>query len=178
MGFGFNLGFIFIILPLTIILLLIWALSGKKIFGKTLGLIWLGLIGLVVLSLTIHTLTAKKELEKKDYFGEYVIDRNYFKGKHANWQYNNFSFEIRQDDKIYFYVTDKDKILKTYKGTISTLTPYSSERLVINMEQPTIHIMKSNPTIYRSAWSFYLVFHSNKFNNMYFKKGTWKPIND
>ena len=67
MGFGFNLGVIFIILPLTVILLSIWVFSGKKIFGKTLVFIWLGLIGLVVLSLTIQTLIAKKELKKKDY---------------------------------------------------------------------------------------------------------------
>jgi hypothetical protein len=40
------------------------------------------------------------------------------------------------------------------------------------MEQPTHHIMTSNPTTYRSAWSFYLVFYSPKFNNVYFKKGT------
>ena len=79
-------------------------------------------------------------------------------------------------ENIYFYVTDKEKILKTYKGKISTLKTYKSAILVIDMEKPTIHIMQSNPTIYRSAWSFYLVFHSNKFNNMYFRKGVWKPI--
>ena len=178
MGFGFNLGFIFLLLPLTGILLLVWVFSGKKLLGKTFGFIWLGIIGLIVFSWIIQVLTAKKELKKKDYYGQYVIDRNYFKGKHANWQYNNFRFEIKQDDKIYFYVTDNDKILQTYIGTVSTLTPYSSERLVINMKQPTIHILKSNPTIYRSAWSFYLVFHSDKFNNLYFRKGIWKPISD
>ena len=178
MGFGFNLGFIFIVLPLTGILLVAWLITQNKIFGKAIGFIWLGLIGLVVLSLTIQALTGKKELKKKDYYGQYIIDRDFFPGKQATWQYNNFRFEIKEDDKIYFYVIDKQKILQTYKGTISTVTPYSSERLVVNMEQPTIHILKSNPTIYRNAWSFYLVFHSDKLNNMYFKKGNWKPVND
>lgn len=178
MGFGFNLFFVFILLPLTGILLAVWLFSKKNIFGKTLGFIWLGIVGLVIFSLTVQTLTSKKVLKKKDYYGQYIIDRDFFHGKQANWQYENFRFEINNDDKIHFFVTDKDKIVKTYKGTITTLTPYSSERLVINMEQPTIHIMKSNPTIYRSAWGFYLVFHSDKFNNMYFRKGTWKPIND
>jgi len=178
MGFGFSLFFVFILLPLTGILLIIWAITRQKTYGKVLGYLWLGLIGFILLIYTLGALTADKILEKKDFYGQYVVDRSYFKGKQANWQYNNFRFEIKQNDKIYFYVTDKEKILKTYIGTISTLKPYSSERLVINMEQPTIHIMKSNPTIYRSAWSFYLVFHSNKFNNMYFRKGTWKAIND
>ncbi len=44
------------------------------------------------------------------------------------------------------------------------------------MFDPTHHIMASNPTIYRSFKSFYLVFNSSKFNNVFFKKGTWKPL--
>ncbi|SEA97097.1 hypothetical protein SAMN05443667_113142 [Flavobacterium gillisiae] len=180
MGFGFNLFFIFILLPLSVILLLIWLFSKKKVFGKTLGAIWFGIIGLVVFSGTIQWLTAKTELDKEDYYGQYIIDRDFFKGKQANWQYDKYRFEIKQNDSLYFYVTDKERVLKTYKGTISTTEPYiyKSVRLIINMEQPTIHIIKSNPTTYRSAWSFYLVFYSDKFDNMYFKKGNWKPLND
>src|SRR4051812_5379886 len=41
-------------------------------------------------------------------------------------------------------------------------------KLIINMEQPTHHILTSNPTTYRSAWSFYLIFNSPKFGNMFF----------
>ena len=178
MGFGFNLFFIFILLPLTGILLLIWLFSNKKIFGKTLGVIWFGIFGLIILSIAIQTLTAKKELEKDDYYGEYIIDRYFFPGKQANWQYENFRFEIKEDDKIYFYVTNKDKIVKKYIGTISTTKPYSSEIIEINMEKPTIHIMKRNPRICRGVWDFRLVFYSEKFNNMFFKKGTWKPLNE
>ena len=72
-------------------------------------------------------------------------------------------------------MTNKDKVVRTLKGVISTVKPYSSERLVINMLQP-YHIFKTNPTIYRSAWTFYLVFNSTKYGNMFFKKGVWKPI--
>ena len=125
----------------------------------------------------MEKLTAKKELKKKDYYGQYIINRDFFPGKQADWQYETFRFEIKNNDKIYFYVTNSDKIVKIFSGTISTTAPYGSERLIINMEQPTIHVLKTNPTVYRNAWSFYLVFHSDKFNNMYFKKGNWKPIN-
>ena len=176
MGFGFNLFFVFILVPLTGILLVTWLLTRKKIFGKTLGLIWLGIFGLVFLSGIAQWLTAKTELKKKDYYGEYIVNRNYFPGRQADWQYDNFRFEIKENDSIFFYVTDKEKIVKTYRGTITTTKPYSSERLIINMEQPTHHIMTSNPTTYRSAWNFYLVFYSPKFNNVYFKKGKWKPL--
>jgi hypothetical protein len=177
MGFGFNLFFVFILVPLTGILLVIWLLTSKNIFGKTVGLIWLGIFGLVLLSGIVQLLTAKKELKKKDYYGEYIVDRGYFPGRQADWQYENFRFEIKENDSIIFYVTNKEKILGTYRGTITTTKPYGSDRLIINMEQPTHHIIRSDPTTYRSAWSFYLVFYSPIFNNVYFKKGEWKPIN-
>ncbi len=175
------MGFIFLfllILPLTGILLLAWWLLKKKIYGKIAGGIWLGLFGLYFLAVFIRMLTDKKELDKEDYYGQYIVNRDYFPGRQADWQYDNFRFEIKENDSIYFHVTDKERILKTYRGTIKTTKPYSSERLIINMEQPTHHIMTSNPTTYRSAWSFYLVFHSPKFNNMYFKKGQWTPLDN
>jgi hypothetical protein len=176
MGFGFNLFFIFILVPLTGILVFTWLLTRKKIFGILLGLMWLGVFGLVILSGTVKTLSTKKELDKNDYYGQYIVNRDYFPGRQSDWQYNNFRFEIKENDSMYFHVTDKEKIVKTYHGTITTTKPYSSERLVLSMDQPTHHILTSNPTTYRSAWSFYLVFYSPKFNNVYFKKGQWTPL--
>lgn len=176
MGFGFNLFFIFILVPLTGILLIAWLLSRKLWIGKILGFIWLGIFGLALLSGIIQWLTSKTELDKDDYYGEYVINRDYFKGEQTDWQYNHFRFEITDEDSIFFYVTDKEKILKTYRGTIKTTTPYSSARLIIEMEEPTHHILTSNPTTYRSAWNFYLVFKSPKFHNVFFKQGKWKSI--
>jgi hypothetical protein len=167
---------ILFIFPLTIVLLLIWAITRKRIFGKILGYFWLSLLGLFCLGTIVRLMTDKMELEKSDYYGQYIVNRDYFPGKQADWQYNSFRFEIKENDSIYFNVTDKEKILKTYRGTITTTKPYSSERLIIKMEQSTHHIMTSNPTTYRSAWSFYLVFYSLKFNNVYFKKGQWKAL--
>lgn len=176
MGFGFNLFFIFILVPMTGILLIAWLLSRKLWIGKILGIIWLGIFGLSLLSGIVQWLTSKTELKKEDYYGEYVINRDYFKGEQTDWQYNHYRFEIKDEDSIFFYVTDKEKILKTFRGTIKTTTPYSSARLIIKMEQPTHHILTSNPTTYRSAWDFYLVFKSPKFYNVFFEKGKWKPI--
>jgi hypothetical protein len=176
MGFGFNLFFIFILVPLTGILLIAWLLSRKLWVGKILGIIWIGIFGLALLSGVARWLTSKTELDKDDYYGEYVINRDYFKGKQTDWQYTHFRFEITDEDSIFFYVTDKEKILKTFRGTIKTTTPYSSARLIIEMDQPTHHILTSNPTTYRSAWDFYLVFKSPKFYNVFFEKGKWKPI--
>ncbi|QDP84247.1 hypothetical protein FNJ88_01260 [Chryseobacterium sp. SNU WT5] len=170
------LFFLFFLVPLTGIMIFVWWKTNNKVFGKVIGYFWLSVIGLIILSLVVEKLKAKKILKKKDYYGQYIIDRDFFPGKQADWQYETFRFKIN-NDKIYFYVTNHDKIVRTFSGTISTTAPYGSERLIINMEQPTIHVLKTNPTVYRNAWSFYLVFHSDKFNNMYFKKGNWKPIN-
>jgi hypothetical protein len=175
MGFGFNFFFILILIPLTIIFLIGWLVTKKSIYGKIAGIIWLGVIGLGIISVIIHSLRAKKILKKKDYYGQYVIDRSYFSGKQADWQYNHFRFEIKENDSIYLYITDNDKILKKFAGTVATVNPYGSERLSIRMQQPVHHVFTSNPTIYRSTWSFYMVFNSPKFGNMFFKKGEWNP---
>jgi len=170
------LFFLFVLAPLTVIFLLAWMVSGQKIFGNIIGLFWFGLIVLFVIGTICRLLTDKKVLKKEDYYGEYIVNRDYFPGKQADWQYNNFRFEIKENDSIYFYVTDNEKILKTFRGSITTTKNYSSERLIINMEQPTHHILTSNPTTYRSAWDFYLVFYSPLFNNVYFEKGEWENI--
>ena len=176
MGFGFNLGMSFIVMPLSALLLIIWLITKKSIFGKILFGIWGLIILLVIFASVAKPFVEKKELKKKDYYGEYVIDRSYFKGKQADWQYDHFRFEITKGDSIFFYVTEKEKVIKIFKGTITTLKPYSSERLVIKMEQPTHQILTTNPTIYRDIWDFYLVFNSPEFYNMFFRKGEWKEI--
>jgi hypothetical protein len=176
MGFGFNLFFMFILVPLTGIFLMIWLLTRKKIFGQTIGIIWLGIFGLILFSMILQWLTAKTVLKKKDYYGQYIINRDYFKGQQADWQYENCRFEIKENDSIFFYVTNKERIVKTFRGKITATKLYSSERLILHMEQPTHHILIDNPTTYRSAWNFYLVFYSPKFNNVFFKKGKWEPL--
>ncbi|SMB89895.1 hypothetical protein SAMN00120144_0995 [Hymenobacter roseosalivarius DSM 11622] len=176
MGFGFNLFFAFILLPSTVVLIIIWLLTRRKLFIKSVGFIWAAIFTLIVITSFLKILLSKVTLEKEDFYGQYIIDRSHFPGKQADWQYDNFRFEIKDNDSIYFYVTQKDDVVKVFKGIISTLKPYSSERLVIDMQQPTHHILTTNPTIYRDTWSFHLVFNSPKFNNVFFTKGDWEPV--
>lgn len=171
---GFVL--IFFLLPISIILFLLWIFTKKKIFGFGLLVMWGGLLSLMFLLFILSPLWEKKILDKSDFYGEYVIDRNYFPGKQADWQYNNFRFEIKENDSIYFYETSGEKINETYKGKISTLAQYKSARLIIEMQKSTHHILTTNPTIYREVWDFFMVFNSPKFHNMYFRKGEWKEI--
>jgi hypothetical protein len=171
----FAIAFL-LLLSWSAIALLIWIFSGDINFGKILGYTWLTFFCLFFLGYVFKILTDKKDLDKNDYYGDYVINRDYFSGEQSDWQYETYRFTITESDSIFFYVTDKEKVLKTYKGVIKT-NHYKSVRLIVNMDEPTHHIMMSNPTTYRSAWSFYLVFNSPKFNNVYFKKGKWKPLN-
>ncbi len=182
MGSGIYLLFIIILLPLTALLtglsLIAWLLTKQKVYGRIIGIMWGGIFGLIMLLVVINWLTSKTELEQKDYYGQYIVNRDYFQGIQSDWQYDHFRFEIKKNDSIYFHVTEKEKILKTYSGTIKTtdISEHNSARLIINMGQPSHHILTSNPTTHRSAWSFNLVFYSPKFNNVYFKKGQWKPL--
>jgi hypothetical protein len=178
MGFGFNIVFIFILLPLVILICILWVFNRKAIWGRLLLLIAVGVIVLIVSVSIAQQIMKKKVLSKKDYYGSYIINRNYFAGKQANWQYNHYRFDIKENDTLYFYVTNKEKILKTYAYNISTTNSYESARLFLNSDTLAHHIIAKPPTTIRTAWNFNLVFHSAQYNNMYFKKGQWKPIEE
>lgn len=175
MGFGFNLFFILVLVPLTVILLLVAVFTRSKHAATAIVLMWAGVIALVIISMLVRPLSEKKVLSKADYYGTYIIDRSMFPGSDADWQYNSFRFEITPDDSIHFHVTDGPHVIRTYKGCIHTVTPYSSARLVIHMAEPH-HVLDSAPTTYRDIWSFFLVLRSPLYHNMYFKKGCWKPV--
>ncbi|WP_298153809.1 hypothetical protein [Flavobacterium sp.] len=175
MGFGFNLLFILVILPLSAVALMIWLFTRNKKWLKTMGAIWFFIVLAVFLVSLLQFVSSKTVPGIDDIRGKYVVDRRFFPGKQADWQYDHFRFEITDDDQFLFYVIEKDQILKTYRGAITYSDTYTPPRIALHFKQPTHHIIADNPTLYREVWSFYYVFHSEKFNNMYFKKGDWEP---
>lgn len=166
----------FIIFPLLAILLILWMISREKFFAKSIATIIIGICAFVCIVSVLHMIFSIKELDKDDYYGKYIIDRSFFKGKQADWQYEHYRFEIKENDSVYFYCTDKYNIKKTFKGHISTVKPYNSERLILTMNEPSHHVVKENPSTYRGIWDFYMVLHSEKFGNMFFRKGDWEPL--
>lgn len=176
MAIGFF--FMFILVPATLVLLLLAAVTRKKIFLKLLAAGWLGVVGLAVVLAATRPLFETIKLEREDYYGSYVIDRSKFPGPQADWQYNTFRFTITSNDRITFYVTDGSKVVKTHIGTVYTVKPYESYRLAVSMQPPTHHIMSSSPTVYRRGRQFYLVFNSPLFGNVFFRKGDWQPLNN
>jgi len=176
MGFGFNLFFAFVLLPLTLVSGLLWLFTRKKIFAQFICAIWVLIVSLIVLVIIMQTLFGDKNIERDDLYGEYIIDRSEFPGKQADWQYNHFRFRITRENKLYFYLLEDGKIVKVYTGTVSFLENYVRPRLVLQVIEPTHHIIEDNPTLYYTGSSFYYVFNSPKFGNVFFVKGEWEPI--
>ncbi|GGF21443.1 hypothetical protein GCM10011383_36370 [Hymenobacter cavernae] len=123
-------------------------------------------------------LFGNRNIERDDLYGEYIIDRSKFPGRQADWQYNHFRFQITRDDKFYFYLMEEGKVVKVYTGAVSFLEDYVRPRLVLQINTPTYHIIEDNPTLYYTGSSFYYVFNSPKFGNVFFVKGDWKPIDE
>ena len=101
MGFGFNLLMLIVIFPLTGILILLWIISRKAIFGKILGLIWSAILALLALAIILQLFTTKMKVKKQNIYGSYVIDKNKFPGEQANWQYENLKFKITKDNVMH-----------------------------------------------------------------------------
>lgn len=171
-----GLIFILFFFPLTIILSLLWLFTRKKIFAQLIAIMWVGIIGLYLILSLLSIFWKKKQVERSDIYGEYIINRELFSGRQADWQYNHYSLEITKQNEFLFYCRNKDKIIKTYKGTVEFVTGYNSPRLIIHVDTPKHHVIEEEPTLYREVWNFYYVFKSPKYANMFFSKGRWKPI--
>ena len=173
------LGILFVLfLIISIILFLLNLIFKNKIFRDLNIGLWLLFISIPVILLIESFLNSKTNVEKEDIYGNYIINRNKCKGKQADWQYNHYRFKITNDNKIYFYVTDKERIVKSFTGKIE-INSYSNPSTLfkINFEEPIFHILQENPTLYRETWTYYYVLHSQKYGNMFFTKGNWENIN-
>ena len=65
MGFGANLVFVYIFVPILVILILYGVLTGSRFLGKAIVLMIAGAICLSLLSLFIQWVTASKILKKR-----------------------------------------------------------------------------------------------------------------
>ena len=168
MGFGFNLiGFPLLVL-VTIGLLIYYFASKNKIVLKILGAIWSLTILVIITAVISDHFRTPIRLTKSEIIGVYSIDTNLFKGTNARWQYDHYRFKITKTDSIFFYVTSKDIILKTFKGKVR----YSSGQPNLwTIQSDTLyHVIKHPPTLFRGHSKFYYVFQSDIYGNMFFRK--------
>jgi energy-coupling factor transporter transmembrane protein EcfT len=158
-----------------ILILMIFGYFSKiKVIKQIAVISWIMLFFLISFLSILKLFTTKMKLKENKIYGEYVVDKNKCAGKQADWQYNNYRFEIKKDNKIYFYITKKERIVKTIIKDIKFNNGHSSPLLDIDLKKNDFHILKENPSLYREIWTFYYVFHSEKFGNMFFTKGKWK----
>ncbi len=176
MGFGFNLLFILVLLPLSGLLLLLWGTTQKKEFAKMLGRLWIGVFGLILFSTIVQFFQTKKTIEKKDIYGDYIVDRTKFPGRQADWQYESFRFTISRKNELIFYKTNGSIILSADTAKVEFLEYFRNDRIRVLRDSSMHHIVEKEPSLYREVWSFYYVFKSPKFGNVFFRKGNWEPI--
>jgi energy-coupling factor transporter transmembrane protein EcfT len=173
----FGLAFLFIFfLIISIFLFILKLIFKKKIFVLLNIAWWIFFISIPFLLAIVSVFTSKKEVEKDDIYGDYIINRKMCAGKQADWQYNHYRFKITKGNKIFFYITEKENIIKTIEGKVAFTEFDHSPHLKLELEKPKFHILQENPTLYREIWSFYYVFESDKYKNVFFTKGNWKPI--
>ena len=169
MGFGFNLiGFSLLILA-TLGLLTYFFISKRKGALKIVGVIWGFTILIIATAVIGNHFRTPIPLTNFDIIGNYCIDTNFFAGTNAKWQYKQYRFMITPTDSIYFYVINKDNIIKMFKEKIRySIGPPTL--WTVQMDTPFYQIMKYSPTLYRGHNRFYYIFKSDIYGNMFFRK--------
>lgn len=187
MGKGIAILFYVIMLPASGILLLTWILTyikWKKHYALFILLsIWtLFILGTGLLWIT-ESYFKPMIVTQQDIYGTYVIDTEKFPGKQADWQYENFRFTITQNNELIFesHIYDNKWRADTVKVSYSSgyfdldKNEYCNRKIRIHSDSTSHHIIRDNPTLYRESFnSFYYVFESEKFGNVFFRKGQWK----
>lgn len=168
-----------IVVPINIVFVLIGLFSKKTIFHKIgCGISILPFLLLILLYIFNLCFYKKMNLDQDEIYGTYVIDTYKCPGKQANWQHKHFKFEIRKDDCFYFYIyNDAGVLQKTIKKPIIFKSGWNSSLIDMQPNKNDFHILKNNPTLYREVWTFYYVFESEKFGNMFFTKKKWYSFN-
>lgn len=183
---GLPILFLFIMLPITIVLLVLWAItywkSKRHIPGIILLVFWKYFFILIALVYFLEWSLKPVILTTKDIYGTFVIDKDKFAGKQADWQYENIRFKITEKEEMIFQTRIYKDNWKTEKVKVSfstgyyylNLKEYCNRRLIIHSDSTNHHIIQNNPTLYRKNFSrFYYVFESEKYGNVFFKKGKW-----
>lgn len=116
------------------------------------------------------------EVRESDIIGTYVIDKDYFSGPEADWQYNKYSFTIDRQQNFTFTECNLDgSIRKRCRLPISYNYNYAtSDHLRLPRGCDSCHhVLSTSPTLWRHWWSFTYVFTSPHYGNMYFRKLRW-----
>ena len=186
MGKEIAILFFLVMIPSSGILVATWIITywkyKKNTAGKILIVFWGIFIGLTGLLFIIEPYLRPAILTNEDLYGTYVIDRDKFPGKQAEWQYENFRLRITNNNiifesRIYNNKWKSEKVDVSYSSGYYDLNKdeYCNRKIRIHSDTTNHHIIGDNPTLYREKFNnFYYVFKSEKFGNVFFKKGKWE----
>lgn len=175
--------FVILILATSVILLFNWYNNSRKNRTQQSGYFLIFLWTLFIIFTFNISFFEPVILTKSDIIGKYVIDKNKFPGLQANWQYDNYRLEITSDNQLIFESKIYENHWKKEILPISFSTGYfdlekevyCNRKLRVHSNNENHHIIKDNPTLYRKRFnSFYYVFYSEKYGNVFFKKGNWE----
>lgn len=153
---------------MTIGLLIAYSVNKDRLFLKVIGVLW----GMVFLLFIVNGIIRNNErpirLTKEDIVGVYRVDRSFYPGKNAEWQYRHLNFEITKDDRFILKVLKDDGKLNVLRGKVRwEVGP--PDFWSLEMKSGTHHLIKEAPTLYRGPHSFYYVFRSD-WGNVFFRK--------
>lgn len=155
---------------ITLIFPVLYYFRKKKMYLYSFFTFWSFVVLLFLILSVAEFINSKATVVKDDLYGNYVIDKEMFKGKNATWQYQHFSFLITKDDVFIFYkYSDSGKIKSVYKREVEFVN-YASPHLRILNVKPNNQVIESEPLLVRKKWGFFYVFKSHKFGNMFFTK--------
>ena len=118
---------------LGILILMIFGFFSKiKVIKQIAVISWIMLFLLIVFLSVMKLFTTKMKLKQHKIYGEYVVDKNKFAGKQADWQYNNYRFEIKKDNKI--YVLTKNLLLNRFKRLFSCFLVHKCAMKTLNFD--------------------------------------------
>ncbi len=181
MGFGFNL-LIFPLLILSGVIALTWLLltpaenkaKTVKWIARLYGLGFLALMGLFGLAHWADALRTPIQPCRTDLIGVYRVDRDMYPGPQANWQYEHHRILITEQDSLILEILKNGKVLKRFARAFEPV-PVSGLRhfrwqFADDNDSLYHHIIATEPIMIRSHSSFYYVFPSNRYGNMFLRK--------
>jgi len=116
-----------------------------------------------------HYLNKPMRLKTDQIYGTYRVDKTKFDTAEGRWQFENFEIQIGRDHVLRLYQLQPNrKILDAMEFTFSQY--FNAPHISLKIDSTRHHILSTNPTLYRKPFSFYYVFESRKFGNMFFEK--------
>lgn len=165
----------FLIIPFSIYLLLLLGVSVGLLKSRTksLAFILFALISIPFVIIGTSWLNSPVNLEKQDIIGQYEIAQSIYPESQADWQYRTYTLDVTPTELIVY----DSRTEKTWKSPITwlNLTDY---RWKFANDSSRHHIIQDGPAIYRTDFSYYYVFKSPLYGNVFFRKKRDLPSTD